>query len=85
MKKEFSNWLKANKSYTDPSANNVSSRLRRALSFYEIDWKLDPCSTIFSLEQTEEFKALTVSVKSQLRRAVKLYCEYLSETTKNTK
>lgn len=79
MKKEFSSWLKSNKGYTNPAANDVSSRLRRALSFHQIDWNLDQASNIFFLEQTHGFQSLTVSVKSQLRRAVKLHFEFLSE------
>lgn len=82
MKREFSIWLKSNKGFSDAAANDVSSRLRRACSFYDIDWEADLDSNLFSLGRKEEFKQLTVSVKSQLRRSVKLYAEFLlSETS----
>ena len=46
-------------------------RVKSLIEKSEID--LD---TIKELETKEKFNVLSVSVKSQLRRAVRLYCEY---------
>jgi DNA (cytosine-5)-methyltransferase 1 len=76
MKPEFSNWLKKNKRFTVASANDVVSRLRRVDSICDIEWDKALDSNLFTLSQKNEFKKLTPSVKSQLRRSVKLYYEF---------
>ena len=35
---------------------------------------------LFYLEKEKQFEALSVSVRSQIRKAVKLYAEYLKDT-----
>ena len=77
MNREFCSWLKSNKGFSDAAANDVGSRLRRACSISELDWKADLDSNLFTLSREAEFKLLTVSVRSQLRRSVKLYTEFL--------
>ena len=62
--------------YTDASIKDIISRLRRAnniLIFQNEDIYL------FRLEQCEEFQKASVSVKSQMRRAIRLYFQYLGE------
>lgn len=74
----FEDWLIVNKGYTDRSARDVSSRCKRAD-------KILPCSEkpdafyLFTLEQQAEHKSLSVSVRSQIKRALNLKCEYLNE------
>lgn len=80
MNLEFSNWLKSSKSFTDRSARNVVSRLKRASSLCKFDWDADVARNLFHLEQVPAFQKLTVSVKSQLRRAVKLNVEFLNSS-----
>lgn len=77
MKQEFSSWLKLNKGFTDAVVKDVASRLKRAQSLCDMNWKADSASNVFSLSQSDGFGDLSVSVKSQLRRAVKLYVEFL--------
>jgi DNA (cytosine-5)-methyltransferase 1 len=77
MKREFSNWLKSNKGFSSAAAYDVASRLRRVISICDLDWQADLDSNLFTLGRKEEFKELTVSVRSQLRRSVKLYREFL--------
>lgn len=73
---EFKNWLQKKNKYTDASIKDIVSRLRRAnniLVFRNED------IYIFRLEQCEEFQKASVSVKSQIRRAIRLYFQYLEE------
>lgn len=52
-----------------------ASRVKRALSILGVN-NITSCS-LGELETNDNFKALTISVKSQIRRAVKLYIEYV--------
>lgn len=73
---EFKKWLQEKNKYTDASIKDIVSRLRRAnniLVFQNEDIYL------FRLEQCDEFKRASVSVKSQIRRSVRLYFQYLEE------
>lgn len=70
---EFKNWLAKNCDYSSATLNDVVSRVRRAdkiLPFTGNEYYL------FDLERKDEFSSLTVSVKSQMRKAVKLYLKY---------
>jgi hypothetical protein len=78
MKQEFSNWLKSDKLFTDASASDVCSRLRRVVSICPMNLDADLDSNLFALGQKKEFKGLSASVKSQLKRSVKLYKEFQS-------
>ena len=73
---KFRKWLQEKNTYTDASIKDIISRLRRAnniLMFQNEDIYL------FRLEQCEEFQKASVSVKSQMRRAIRLYFQYLGE------
>lgn len=60
------------------SARDIISRLRRVNTLMEISDSNSVEESLFLLSQTKSFKALSVSVKSQLRRTVTLYYEYQS-------
>lgn len=78
---EFKKWLQNKNKYTEATIKDIISRVRRAnniLIFQNEDIYL------FKLEQCEEFKKFSVSVKSQIRRAIRLYFQYLEEM-ENTK
>lgn len=73
---EFKKWLMQKNKYTDASIKDILSRLRRAnniLTFQNDDIYL------FKLNQCEEFQKASVFVKSQIRRSVRLYFQYLNE------
>lgn len=79
---EFKKWLKETQTYTDVSIKDIISRLRRAnniLGFQNEDVYL------FRLEQCDRFQTLSVSVKSQIRKSVKLYFQFLNEMEIKTK
>lgn len=69
----FACWL-VSKGYSQAVVKDMQSRLRRAnriLPFKDEDVYL------FYLSQADDFQECTISVRSQLRRAVQLYREYL--------
>ena len=78
----FSEWLRTQKGYTDRSISDVFSRLNRAhnlLPNHEINQYL-----ITDLEQLPEFNDLTVTVKSQIRKAIKLKLAYQNEIVRTS-
>ena len=71
---EYSEWLENEKGLSHKVSHDVNSRLKRVyqiLSTDDIDDK-----TISLLETNEHFRSLSMTVKSQLRRSVRLYLEY---------
>lgn len=73
---EFREWLMKEKQYSERSSRDVQSRLKRAMSLSGGE-EVTP-KTLARLEDNTEFRELSMSVKSQIRRAVKFYQEYLS-------
>ena len=72
--KNFSDWLEKEKGFSKKGAHDVTSRLKRVRLLLNDD--RIPEDAIEKLKNVEEFKALSVSVRSQLRRADRLYLEY---------
>lgn len=83
--KNFRLWLTETKAYSDRTISNTVSRLKRADSF--LPWFNDPVYQ-FRLEQLCEYQLLTTYVKSQIKKSVKLYFEYVNslpdDKTKHT-
>lgn len=73
---EFRKWLREKNKYTDASIKDIISRLRRANNILIFRYE---DIYIFRLEQCEDFQKASVSVKSQMRRAIRLYFQYLEE------
>lgn len=69
----FKLWLTENKEYSAKTIGNIVSRLKRADSI--LPWTNDTVY-LFLLEQADEFKKISESVRSQIRKAVKLYFEF---------
>ena len=70
----FKNWLVTSSDYSKKTVSNIISRLKRAdaiLSWYDDEVYL------FHLEQAEEYGMLSSPVRSQIKKAVKLYSDYL--------
>ncbi len=70
----FKLWLKDNTEFTDAVVSDTVSRIKRADSILE--WSNDE-TYLFYLEKEQTFAVLSVSVKSQIRRAVHLYESYV--------
>ena len=73
----FSEWLKVNTKYSDNVITDTISRMKRADSI--LTWNSET-TYLFFLEQAEDFKKLSVSVRSQIRKAVKLYSDFYADT-----
>jgi site-specific recombinase XerC len=73
---KFSNWLVENTSLTKNVVRDVNSRSNRVRKLIgDIDHE-DLAELLTKLESNDVFQSLSRTVKSQLRRALKLYCEF---------
>ncbi len=70
---EFTKWLEHNTTYSSAVIRDTVSRVKRADNILE--WNDDEVYQ-FYLEHEELYKSLSVSVRSQLKKAVKLYRTY---------
>ena len=78
----FKTWLKDNTEYSPAVLSDQVCRMNRADGIREWDGEE---TYLFYLEKEERFCEMTVSVRSQMRKAVKLYSAYakaLSEMAK---
>ena len=71
---EFNEWLVKEKNFSLKASHDAISRLRRVQKLLSTD-KI-PQDAVDKLEEVPEFKALSMCVKSQLRRTSKLYLEF---------
>lgn len=74
--KEFKEWLKANTDYSKNVIKDIACRVNRINKIIPFD-SLNYKEYREELEGSNEFKSLSSSVKSQCRRALKLYLEFL--------
>ena len=75
----FSDWLSHEHVLSERTQRDTISRLRRADSICAVPLKPEAYYA-FTLEQSEEYRSLTPTVKSQLKRAVALYSDYKKAT-----
>lgn len=75
-KEEISVWLVKEKGFGKKSSSDIVSRVKRALCEFEIETDDYVQNILYKLEQNKNFKLLSVSVRSQIKRAIKLYKEY---------
>ncbi|NMM28784.1 MAG: DNA cytosine methyltransferase [Glaciimonas sp.] len=75
-KEKFRKWLIATEGLTLRSTNDVVSRMNRASRLVDVESENDIEDIVFKLGKQEEFKAFSMSVRSQLRRAVCLYRDF---------
>jgi len=73
---EFRIWLTANKNYSKETISNIVSRMKRANNI--LPW-FDEIVYQFRLEQEIQFQSLSCSVRSQIKKAVKLYFEFTKQ------
>lgn len=74
---EFNEWLVQKKEFSEKGSHDAASRLKRVCTI--LGTSEIPEDALSKLERNNDFKALSMCVKSQLRRTTKLYSEYLSE------
>lgn len=78
--RNFREWLKHNTTYSDKVIRDNISRMKRADKILE--WNTDP-TYIFFLEKNEQFRPLSVSVRSQIKKSVTLYTRFVCNTDIN--
>lgn len=72
-KEGFRGWLRENTELSDKVIRDTVSRMSRVDAIRA--WsKAD--TYLFKVEQADQFKDMTLSVKSQCRKAVRLYTEF---------
>lgn len=74
---EFKEWLSVNTDYSKATVSDIVSRVKRADKI--LHW-FDNIIYQFMLEQQDEYKALSSSVRSQIKRAVKLYSKFIEQS-----
>lgn len=72
----FKLWLAESKKYTNKVISNTASRFKRANGM--LVWFNDPMY-LYQLEQLPEYQALSTAVRSQIKKAVKLYSEFVNK------
>ena len=70
---DFRQWLLSNTTYSNRVVSNIVCRLNRADRMHPVRPEE---IYLFELEHTDEFNRISVTVKSQIRKAVKLYFQY---------
>jgi hypothetical protein len=74
---EFLNWLRESKGLKKRSSNDVLSHLTRSSKFVDLfEDDLTGEDLAYLLSKNEEFNGLSPTVKSHLRRSVRLYYEF---------
>lgn len=73
----FKQWLIETKGYSARTASDAVSRVKRANALHQIT-DIPVAYYICDLDQVMENEKLSVNVKSQISRAMKLYASYLS-------
>lgn len=77
-KESFVRWLVNFQNYSQRSASDTLSRLRRANKICHIDGAPDDFYC-YTLQQMDEYNKLSVSVRSQIKRALSLYNSFISQ------
>lgn len=72
----FLNWLILTKHYTQRTASDTVSRIKRATKILPFDGMPDE-TYLLQLQKNDTFMILSSSVKSQIKRSLGLYNEYL--------
>lgn len=71
----FLEWLKTEKNMSERSARDTVSRIKRALRI--VSGASVDTATLDKLNEAPEFLKLSMFIKSQLRRAIALYQEFV--------
>lgn len=78
-REQFKTWLEENTQYSPRTISDVLSRISRCLSIYQPEGTPDEMY-LYHLDRCSSFSSLSTNVKSQLRRAMKLYIEFLENS-----
>lgn len=75
MNPEFQAWLVSQKHMQPKSARDTTCRLNRCQTIIGRQWR-SVATAIQKLEDSKEYGEFSVFIKSQLKRALRLYGEY---------
>lgn len=78
MDEQFKSWLIENKQLNPRSASDVLCRIKRVNLLTPISLDMPNHKILYDLSCHHEFINFTTSVKSQLKRSVNLYYEFVS-------
>lgn len=78
MKNEFCQWLQNNTQYKPRVQSDIISRVKRANGIIPLPEQAD-MYYVFQLQQNDAYKSLSTSVRSQIKKAVTIYFEFLSK------
>ena len=76
MKNEFCQWLRDNTQYQSRVQSDIISRVKRANGIIPLPEQAD-MYYIFQLQQNAAYQSLSTSVRSQIKKAVTIYFEFL--------
>ena len=76
---EFRKWLARNTSLSSRSIGDTASRARRAGRLVNLTSRKPDAQLLDELSQISDFKELTSSVRSQLRKSVMLFRQFHSK------
>lgn len=76
MKSDFALWLKDNTEYQPRVQSDIVSRVKRADGILPLP-QISDMYYLFRLQQEDNYKALSTSVRSQLKKAITIYFAYL--------
>ena len=78
LAEEFCKWVAQNTGLEGRSLRDVLSRTRRVRSILDLSRADSDAEVDYRLAKSPDFAACTPSVQSQLRRAARLYCRFMS-------
>jgi len=75
---DFNSWLVDEKTLSARSASDVISRINRVAKYFDVDLlkKNNNAEIDYLVEKLDATLSFTKSVKSQIKRAIKLYVEF---------
>ena len=75
---DFYAWIVGEIGYTDKSSRDIVCHLKRVNKYIKVDKRLSSDALEKKLEDQPEFKAMSISVKCQLRRAIRFYIQFVN-------
>lgn len=77
IEERFKDWLSDNTNYTKNVVKDIVSRVKRADNILEIG--KSERVYFFEIEECSSYQNLSPTIKSQLKKAIRLYYQYINE------
>jgi hypothetical protein len=82
---EFRGWLERNLQLGDRARGDIVSRAKRAAGLVNLTTAKSDSELAYRLSEAREFKKLTMTVRSQVKRAATLYRQFLDSGSSKSK